>query len=71
MGPVLHHRIEKAPHEVGIEKEGVYSMTRDEKETPGAATSGVTVELSGDPIFNKEEVLSLISGFGKGYRAVV
>lgn len=52
-------------------QEGVYSMTRDEKETSGTATSGVTVELSGDPIFNKEEVLSLISGFGKGYRAVV
>lgn len=46
-------------------------MTDKNGETSGTATSGVTVELSGDPIFNKEEVLSLISGFGKGYRAVV
>lgn len=46
-------------------------MTDKNRESSGAATSGVTVELSGDPIFNKEEVLSLISGFGKGYRRVV
>ena len=38
-------------------------MTRDEKETSGAATPKVTVELRGDPIFNKEEVLGLVAGF--------
>ncbi|WP_408920849.1 hypothetical protein [Corynebacterium marquesiae] len=46
-------------------------MPQENRETPGAATPEVTVNLSRDPIFNKEEVLSLISGFGKGYRAVV
>ncbi len=38
-------------------------MTRNEKETSGAATPKVTVDLSGDPIFNKEEVLGLVAGF--------
>ena len=33
------------------------------KETSGAATPKVTVDLSGDPIFNKEEVLGLVAGF--------
>ncbi|MFW9032729.1 hypothetical protein ACOJAN_00795 [Corynebacterium striatum] len=37
-------------------------MTRDEKETSGAATPKATVHLSGDPIFNKEEVLGLVAG---------
>lgn len=36
-------------------------MPQENKETLGAATPKVTVELSGDPIFNKEEVLSLIA----------
>lgn len=38
-------------------------MNRNEKETSGATTLKVTVDLSGDPIFNKEEVLGLVSGF--------
>ena len=37
-------------------------MTRDEKETSGAATPKATVNLSRDPIFNKEEVLGLVAG---------
>ncbi|MDK8668534.1 hypothetical protein QP902_07565 [Corynebacterium marquesiae] len=38
-------------------------MPQENRETSGAATPKVTVNLSRDPIFNKEEVLSLIAGF--------
>ncbi|OFT47017.1 hypothetical protein HMPREF3158_05600 [Corynebacterium sp. HMSC06G04] len=38
-------------------------MTRNEKETSGAATPEATVHLSEGPIFNKEEVLGLVAGF--------
>ena len=38
-------------------------MPQENRKTSGAATPKATVELSGDPIFNKEEVLGLIAGF--------
>lgn len=38
-------------------------MAREEKGTSGAGTPKVTVCLSEDPVFNKEEVLGLVAGF--------
>nr|DAM79392.1 MAG TPA: hypothetical protein [Caudoviricetes sp.] len=38
-------------------------MPQENRETSGAATPKVTVNLSRDPIFNKEEVLGLVAGF--------
>nr|DAS81636.1 MAG TPA: hypothetical protein [Caudoviricetes sp.]DAX90525.1 MAG TPA: hypothetical protein [Caudoviricetes sp.] len=35
-------------------------MTHEEKETPGAATPGATVNIDGGPGYNKEQVLHLI-----------
>ena len=37
-------------------------MPQENRETSGAATPKATVNLSGDQIFNKEEVLSLVAG---------
>lgn len=38
-------------------------MSQENRETSGAATPKVTVNLNRDPIFNKEEVLGLVAGF--------
>lgn len=35
-------------------------MTHEEKETPGAATPGVTVNIDGELTFSKEQVLHLV-----------
>lgn len=35
-------------------------MTHEEKDAPGAATPGATVNIDGGPVYNKEQVLHLI-----------